>query len=51
MPEKTLARAIAAVDSAGGRVLSVQPVRQSLEEYFFQEMHGDEEGGNPWGEG
>jgi ABC-2 type transport system ATP-binding protein len=51
VPEQALARAIAAVDSAGGRVLSVQPVRQSLEEYFFQEMHGDEGGGNPWGEG
>ena len=24
--------------SAGGRVLSVQPVRQSLEDYFFKEM-------------
>jgi len=36
---------------AGGRVLSVQPLRQSLEEYFFQEMGGDKGGGNPWGEG
>jgi ABC-2 type transport system ATP-binding protein len=50
VPERALARAIAAVDAAGGRVLSVQPVRQSLEEYFFHEMHGDE-GGDPWGEG
>jgi ABC-2 type transport system ATP-binding protein len=49
--EKALARAIAAVDAAGGRVLSVQPVRQSLEEHFFQEMGGDEGGGNRWEEG
>jgi len=51
VPEEGLARAIATVDSAGARVLSVQPLRQSLEEYFFHEMHGDEGGGNPWGEG
>lgn len=51
VPERMLAQAISAVDSAGGRVLSVQPVRQSLEEYFFREMHGDDGGGNPWGEG
>jgi ABC-2 type transport system ATP-binding protein len=51
VPEEDLARAIATVDSAGGRVLSVQPLRQSLEEYFFHEMRGDEGGGNPWGEG
>ncbi len=49
--EKDLARVIAAIDSAGGRVLSVQPLRESLEEYFFREMGGDERGGNPWGEG
>jgi ABC-2 type transport system ATP-binding protein len=51
VPERALARAIAAVDAAGGRVLSVQPVRQSLEEYFFHEMRDDEGGGDPWGEG
>ncbi len=49
--EKDLARVIAAIDSAGGRVLSVQPLRESLEEYFFREMGGDERGDNPWGEG
>lgn len=49
--EKDLARVIAAIDSAGGRVLSVQPLRESLEEYFFREMGGDQRGGNPWGEG
>jgi ABC-2 type transport system ATP-binding protein len=49
--EKTLARVIVAVDAAGGRVLYVQPVRQSLEEHFVREMGGDDEGGNRWGEG
>jgi ABC-2 type transport system ATP-binding protein len=49
--QKALAPVIVAVDAAGGRVLSVQPVRQSLEEHFFQEMGDDDEGGNPWGEG
>jgi ABC-2 type transport system ATP-binding protein len=36
--EAGLGRLILAVESAGGRVLSVSPVRQSLEDYFFQEM-------------
>ncbi len=49
--EKDLVRVIGAIDSAGGRVLSVQPLRQSLEEYFFREMGGERGGGNPWGEG
>ena len=31
---------VAAVEAAGGRILSVQPVRQSLEDYFFREMGG-----------
>jgi ABC-2 type transport system ATP-binding protein len=38
VPEPELGRTILAVEEAGGRVLSVQPVRQSLEEYFFKEM-------------
>jgi len=29
----------------------VQPVRQSLEDYFFEEMGDTGKGGNPWGEG
>ena len=33
---------VTAVESAGGRILSVQPVRQSLEDYFFKEMGGSE---------
>jgi ABC-2 type transport system ATP-binding protein len=49
--EKDLVRVVGAIDSAGGRVLSVQPLRQSLEEYFFREMGGEQGGGNPWGEG
>jgi ABC-2 type transport system ATP-binding protein len=35
--EKDLDRAIAALRSAGGRLVSVQPVRQSLEELFMRE--------------
>jgi len=45
--ERDLAAVVTAVSSAGGRVLSVQPVRQSLEEYFFEEMSGGGEGGHP----
>ena len=41
---------IGAVEAARGRVLSVQPVRQSLEDYFFREM-GPERAGAAWGEG
>lgn len=33
---------LVAVEAAGGRILSVQPVRQSLEDYFFKEMGGNE---------
>jgi hypothetical protein len=49
--EHSLGRVIAAVEAAGGRILSVQPVRQSLEEYFFREMGGPPAGGGAWGEG
>jgi ABC-2 type transport system ATP-binding protein len=38
VPEGTLGAVVAAVESARGRILSVQPVKQSLEEYFFKEM-------------
>ena len=41
-----------AVEAAGGRVLSVQPVRQTLEDYFFREMGARGAGGaGAWGEG
>ena len=50
--EKRLGGAIAAVEAAGGRVLSVQPVRQTLEDYFFREMGAPRPGGaDAWGEG
>jgi ABC-2 type transport system ATP-binding protein len=49
--EGALARAIVAVDAAGARILSVQPVRESLEDHFLREVGGEEGGGNPWGEG
>jgi hypothetical protein len=37
---------VSAIETAGGRVLGVQPVRRNLEEYFFEEM-----GGVPTGQG
>jgi len=36
--EQALGAVIRGVEAGGGRVLSVQPVRQSLEDYFFQEI-------------
>jgi ABC-2 type transport system ATP-binding protein len=36
--EKSLGTVIQAVQEAGGRVLSVLPVRESLEDYFLREM-------------
>jgi len=41
---------IAAVEAAGGRVLSVQPIRQSLEDYFIKEMGGEPQRGSWEGE-
>jgi ABC-2 type transport system ATP-binding protein len=38
VPEAQLGMVVRALEGAGGRILSVQPVRQSLEEYFFKEM-------------
>jgi ABC-2 type transport system ATP-binding protein len=38
VPESQLGTVVQALQAAGGRILSVQPVRQSLEEYFFKEM-------------
>jgi ABC-2 type transport system ATP-binding protein len=49
--EGRLGRVITAVEAAGGRVLSVQPIRQSLEDYFFREMGAATEKGRAWGEG
>jgi ABC-2 type transport system ATP-binding protein len=51
VPAGSLGPAVAAVEAAGGRVLSVQPVRQTLEDYFFQEMGGEAAGASgAWGE-
>jgi len=50
--EGRLGRVVAAIEAAGGRVLSVQPIRQSLEDYFFREMGAPRPGGaDAWGEG
>jgi len=46
VPESGLGALVRAVEEAGGRILSVQPVRQSLEDYFFQEMASA--GGSAW---
>jgi ABC-2 type transport system ATP-binding protein len=45
--EKSLGPVVSVVQEAGGRILSVQPVRESLEEYFIREM-GAQPGGRPW---
>jgi ABC-2 type transport system ATP-binding protein len=42
--EGALGGVVRAVEGKGGRILSVQPIRQSLEDYFFKEV---EEGGGP----
>jgi hypothetical protein len=36
-----LGAVVADVERAGGRVLSVQPIRQSLEDYFVQVLGAD----------
>ena len=42
--EGRLGEIVAAVESRGGRILGVQPVRQSLEEYFVDHMGGAAQG-------
>jgi ABC-2 type transport system ATP-binding protein len=49
--ERDLGRTVTAVEAAGGRILSVQPVRETLEDYFFREMGTPAGGGSAWGEG
>jgi ABC-2 type transport system ATP-binding protein len=50
--EGRIGQVVAAIEAAGGRVLSVQPIRQSLEDYFFREMGAPRAGGaDAWGEG
>jgi ABC-2 type transport system ATP-binding protein len=51
VPEGRLGSVIGAVEAARGRVLSVQPVRQSLEDYFFREMGAPSGRAGAWGEG
>jgi len=45
--EKSLGPVVTAVQQAGGRVLSVQPVRESLEDYFVRQM-GAAAAARPW---
>lgn len=40
VPERSLGSTIQAIEASGGRILSVRPIRPSLEEYFFKEMGG-----------
>ncbi len=53
--ERALGRVVSAIEAAGGRVLGVQPVRRTLEDYFFEEMGGaagaPHTGAGAWGEG
>lgn len=44
VPEGSLGGVVRGVEEAGGRVLSVQPVRKSLEDYFVEEMGVRQEG-------
>ena len=44
--EKDLGTLVRAVEEVGGRILSVQPVRQSLEDYFLKEMAADQGAGS-----
>jgi ABC-2 type transport system ATP-binding protein len=45
--ERGVGAVVQAVETAGGRLLSVQPVRESLEEYFFREL-GSHGAGGTW---
>jgi ABC-2 type transport system ATP-binding protein len=49
--EGRLAGVVTAVEAAGGRILSVQAVRQTLEDYFMKEMGTPQAGTGAWGEG
>ena len=56
--EHALGRVVNAIEAAGGRVLGVQPVRRTLEDYFVEEMGGTAAAGverksqvGEWGEG
>ena len=47
--EGALGKCVSAVEAAGGRILSVQPIRQSLEDYFFKEL-GEQPTSAAWAE-
>ncbi len=51
VPEGRLGAAVAAIEAAGGRVLGVQPVRESLEDYFLRELGAAGRDAGTWGEG
>jgi ABC-2 type transport system ATP-binding protein len=48
--EGRLGDVVRTVEAAGGRVLGVQPIRQTLEDYFMREMGMPEHGEGAWGE-
>jgi ABC-2 type transport system ATP-binding protein len=45
VPEPALGAVVRAIETAGGRILSVQAVRESLEDYFFRQLAPGERGG------
>ncbi len=45
--DQPLAPLIAGIEAQGGRLLALQPVRRSLEDFFFEEM-SDKERVDPW---
>jgi ABC-2 type transport system ATP-binding protein len=54
--EGSLGSVVTAIEAAGGRVLGVQAVRRTLEDYFFEELGAARTGGaasgaGAWGEG
>jgi ABC-2 type transport system ATP-binding protein len=49
--EAALGTVVRAVEAVGGRILSVQPIRQTLEDFFFKELGGEPRGPDAWGEG
>ena len=48
--ETALGAVVLAVEAGGGRILSVQPIRQTLEDFFFKELGGEPRGPGAWGE-
>jgi ABC-2 type transport system ATP-binding protein len=46
--EDALPGVVSAISAAGGRVLGVTPIRETLEDYFIREMGGEPGGGAQW---